>query len=232
MKPSLYWLKCLALLALVSLPPLASATDVYKGTLGKQPVTLVLEQHNRVVRGVYFYDRYRTPIRLKPIFGNNEPYATAIDELDNLGLPAARIRVSMRGFYKRDAMLYGSWSDYRTGKTLPIEMKHVALLRHDESWPAPTTSVLQAASTERFYFQVPLLKDGAPVTAIEVYSKETGALVQTLVFKPCTSEGINTVQVVTVLGGTQLRVGKDYYCPGVAFEWGPQASQFETVHGG
>lgn len=223
------WLR-LALLVTLCGPGLAGAVDVYQGTLGKQAVTLVTFQQNRVIRGVYFYDRYRTPIRLKPVFSNNEPNnGIGMDELDAGGLPAARILVFFSGYYKRDATLNGTWTDYRTGKRLPIHMKHVAMLRSDEAWPGATTAVLQAASTERFYFQVPLAKDGGPASAIEVYAKKTGKRVQTLSLPGCRSEDVETVQLAVEQGATQLRVGKRYRCAGVAFAWNEGTGQFESL---
>lgn len=218
----------LALLASLCVPGLAAAVDIYQGTLGKQSITLVTAYENRIIRGVYFYDRYRTPIRLKPVFSNNEPYGTAMDELDAGGLPAARIRFTTSGYVKRDATLNGTWTDYRTGKSLPIQMKHVARLSSDEAWPGATVEVPQAVSTERFYFQVPLAKDGALATAIEVYAKKTGKRVQTLSLPGCRNEDVETVQLALEQGITQLRVGKRHRCAGVAFTWDERTGQFES----
>ncbi|UXY55593.1 hypothetical protein [Pseudomonas tohonis] len=219
----------LALFAALCGPGVASALDIYRGTLGKQSITLVTDYQNRIIRGLYFYDRYRTPIRLKPVFSSNEPHGTAMDELDTAGLPAARIRFTTSGYFKQDATLNGTWTDYRTGKSLPIQMKHVARLSSDEAWPGATVEVPQAASTERFYFQVPLARDGAPATAIEVYAKKTGKRVQSLSLPGCRNEGLETVQLALEQGITQLRVGKRHRCAGVAFALDERTGQFEPL---
>ena len=217
----------LALFAALCGPGVASALDIYRGTLGKQSITLVTDYQNRIIRGLYFYDRYRTPIRLKPVFSSNEPHGTAMDELDTAGLPAARIRFTTSGYFKQDATLNGTWTDYRTGKSLPIQMKHVARLSSDEAWPGATVEVPQAASTERYFRAAG--RDGAPATAIEVYAKKTGKRVQSLSLPGCRNEGLETVQLALEQGITQLRVGKRQRCAGVAFAWDERTGQFEPL---
>lgn len=66
--------------------PAQAAHGVYEGTLGKQAIVLTLGNQNAVYQGTYAYQRYRTPIRLKPTFSFSNQ-ALAMDELDEQGLP-------------------------------------------------------------------------------------------------------------------------------------------------
>ncbi|MCF7222894.1 hypothetical protein [Marilutibacter chinensis] len=219
------WLAGLAWLA-ASSPALASYA-VYTGRIGQSDITFVIESRNAVQRAVYFYDRYRTPIRLKPAF-LHRTRDFGMDELDAAGLPVARLRFDNANFFRSTPRLTGNWIDYRSGKTLPLELELVAYLDYDGAWPAGHHPLLQAASSEGFYFQIPMDEDDAAVHAIEVMDKSSGKRWQTLeLSQPGCNRGMETVQVVLERGVTQLRMAQTPHCPGMVFEWNPAEERFE-----
>ncbi|AWV05860.1 hypothetical protein [Marilutibacter maris] len=219
------WLAGLALLA-ASSPALASYA-IYSGRIGGSDITFVVERRNAVQRAIYFYDRYRTPIRLKPAF-LHQTRDLGMDELDAAGLPVARLRFDRADFFRSTARLTGTWTDYRSRQALPLELELVAYLDSDDAWPAGRHPLLQAASSERFYFQVPMDESDAAVRTIEVMDKSSGKRWQTLeLAQPGCNRGMDTVQVVLERGLTQLRMAQTPYCPGVVFEWDPVAERFE-----
>jgi hypothetical protein len=211
-----------------------SADTLLKGTLGNMPITMYQRPHNEVMYGVYFYDRHRTPIRLKPTFVNAEPYYYAFDELDSQGLPVARLRVDS-SFYTEKVgpnqvkrTTAGTWQDYRTGKRLRMNLQVMGMLFIDSAEPGPAMPALQAASTKDHYFQVPMTTYRDYVKAVEVMSKKTGLLVQTLVIPGCLYEGIDTVRVVVKQGVERLEVGDKRYCLSPSFTWDAKAGEYRV----
>jgi hypothetical protein len=228
MDPSHRWNAWLAGLVLLcaSMPSLASHA-IYTGRIGNSDITFVIESRNAVQRATYLYDRYRTPIRLKPAF-LHQTRDFGMDELDAAGLPVARLRFDAANFNRWTPRLTGTWTDYRSGKALPLELELVAYLDYDEVWPVGPHPLLQAASSERFYFRIPMDEGDAAVNTIEVMDKSNGQRWQTLELpQPGCNRGMETVQVVLERGRTQLRMAQTGYCPGAVFEWNPAEERFE-----
>ncbi|MFC4726925.1 hypothetical protein [Coralloluteibacterium thermophilus] len=223
------WLRAALVLALGvgAAAPATATTAQFRGTLGRAPVTVQLQYENRVVRGLYFYDRYRTPIALKATVSRG--HTLEIDETDVAGLPSARLRFQDWGLHPSRPPLTGTWTDYRTRRQLPL---HLELVRHaDYSGVSPpgAFATLQLASTDAFYFQVPG-GEGAVVTAIEVMDKATGTLSQRLDLPtPHCNRGMHTVEVALEQGETVLRLPPGPRCPGTVFRWNPRAGGFERV---
>jgi len=218
----------LAALLLVSLVlPAQAAHGVYEGTLGKQAIVLTLGNENAVYQGTYAYQRYRTPIRLKPTFSFSNK-VLAMDELDEQGLPVARLQFNDLMVSRQNEQVRGSWTSYRTGKTLPIALKLVALANSDYSWPQPTTALLQSASTKRWYFQLPMVGNDQRVTAIEVLDKASGKLVQTLALEApgCLNQGVDMLQVQAE--GENLRISLSN-CKASGFQWNERSAGFEPL---
>lgn len=207
--------------------PAQAAHGVYEGTLGKQAIVLTLGNQNAVYQGTYAYQRYRTPIRLKPTFSFSNK-VLAMDELDEQGLPVARLQFNDLMVSRQQAQVRGSWTSYRTGKTLPISLKLVALVNSDYSWPQPSTSLLQSASTQRWYFQLPMQGNDRRVTAIEVLSKATGKPLQTLVLAEpgCPNQGVDTLQVQAE--GESVRISLSG-CTLPGFAWNKGSGRFEVL---
>lgn len=213
-------------LALWLLPAQASH-GVYEGTLGKQAIVLTLGSQNAVYQGTYAYQRYRTPIHLKPTFSYSNK-TLAMDELDEQGLPVARLQFNDLLNSRQQEQVRGTWISYRTGKTLPIALKLVGLVDSDRSWPQPVTTLLQSASTKRWYFQVPMPGNDQRITTVEVMDKASGKLLQSLaVAAPgCRNLGVDTLQVQ--VEGEQLRIGfQDCTLPG--FAWNAGSGRFEPL---
>lgn len=209
--------------------PAAASHAVYSGRIGSHDITLVVHSRNAVQRAIYAYDRHRTPIRLKPAF-LHEIRDFGMDELDAAGLPSARLRFDRASFHRATPRLTGTWTDYRSGRTLPLELELVATLDLDGAWPAASHALLQAASTERVYVQVPMPDERTPVTHIEIMDKATGRLRQTLTLaQPACNLGIETVQVAIERGRTQLRLPQSAQCPGAVYEWNPTTQAFEDL---
>lgn len=223
--------KCLLAVGLLGLSLGAQAyQSVYHGTLGTQAITLVIEKTNDYKHGFYFYDRYRTPIRLKRSV--NYSRQLFMDELDSGGLPTARLRFyNPDGNAAREPML-GTWTAYANARQLPLELRLVADFGHQQAWPAGTPSLPQAASTERFYFQIPLADDHDRVKTIEVMEKASGKRVQTLEvdLPDCHSQGIDTLKVRLEGGSTQVLLEASSYCLGKVFEWREAKGQFEALN--
>ncbi|QDH70332.1 hypothetical protein [Marilutibacter alkalisoli] len=221
------WLAGLVLLC-ASAPSLAGHA-IYTGRIGNSEITFVIESRNAVQRAIYSYDRYRTPIRLKPAF-LHQTYDFGMDELDAAGLPVARLRFNVANFNRWTPQLTGTWTDYRSGKSLPLELKLLAYLDYDESWPAEGHPLLQAASSERFYFQIPTGQGYTAVNTLEVMDKSSGERWQTLALpQPGCNRGMETVQVVLERGLTQVRMEQTAHCPGAVFQWNPMEERFEDM---
>lgn len=220
------------MLAGASAPAMASHA-IYQGRIGTSPVTMVIEYGNGVTRGLYFYDRYRTPIRLKPAFLDT-PDRNAMDELGPDGLPIARLHFHTTDFFPSTPRIGGSWIDYRSGHTLPLELQPRGFLEdflRDADSGTRTQALLQAASSERLYFQIPLMLSHDPVTAIEVMDKASGERVQVLA--PSTgsacNHGIDTVQVEQSEGRLRLYIDPGRNCSGASFEWVADERRFVPV---
>ena len=207
--------------------PAQAAHGVYEGTLGKQAIVLTLGNQNAVYQGTYAYQRYRTPIRLKPTFSFSNK-VLAMDELDEQGLPVARLQFNDLMVSRQQAQVRGSWTSYRTGKTLPISLKLVALVNSDYSWPQPSTALLQSASTQRWYFQLPMQGNDRRVTAIEVLSKATGKPLQSLALAEpgCPNQGVDTLQVQAE--GESVRISLSG-CTLPGFAWNKGSGRFEVL---
>ncbi|MGR4041361.1 hypothetical protein [Pseudomonas sp. 910_21] len=213
-------------LALWLLPAQASH-GVYEGTLGKQAIVLTLGSQNAVYQGTYAYQRYRTPIRLKPTFSYSNK-VLAMDELDEQGLPVARLQFNDLMNSRQQELVRGTWTSYRTGKTLPIALKLVGLVDSDRSWPQPVTTLLQSASTKRWYFQVPMPGSDRRITTVEVMDKATGKLLVSLAIAApgCPNQGVDTLQLRGE--GEQLRIAfKDCTFPG--FRWNEGGGSFAPL---
>ncbi|MCB2256596.1 hypothetical protein KTQ74_32250 [Pseudomonas chlororaphis] len=216
-----------ALLLVVWLLPAQASSGVYQGTLGKQAIVLTLGYQNALYQGTYAYQRYRTPIRLKPTFSFSNK-VLALDELDEQGLPVARLQFNDLMVSRQNEQVRGSWTSYRTGKTLPIALKLVALVDSDRSWPQPSTTLLQSASTQRWYFQVPMQGNDQRITAIEVVDKASGKPLQTLTLaeRGCLYRGVDMLQVQSE--GESLRLSlRDCKVPG--FQWNEGSGRFEPL---
>jgi hypothetical protein len=207
----------LALALLCCATPVIASYAVYKGTIGSEQVTVFLSDKNAVVGGVYFYDEHRTPIRLKPAITHS--LEGGIDELDADGIPIGRLTLTFNA-----AAFNGHWTSYRTGRTLPLRLSRVAY----SAYGAEDVPILQAASTNRFYFIVPSVATGT-VRAIEVHDKATGALVQTLTSpSPMCANGIDTI---TMVGQTRIVIAGGTGCSSAAFTFDPLRNMFVRAAG-
>ena len=202
--------------------PAAGSQTVYQGDIGGSAVTVVIDSYNSVVRGTYFYDRHRTPIRLRPTLSHGardaalHEFVLGLDEVDTAGLPSARLRFHQTGFGPHQPQVTGTWTDYRSGRSLPLRLRQVAYLDHGGNRPAGPWPLLQAVSTERFYFRVPV-DAGAAVSEVHVMEKTGGTLFQRLpLATPVCEAGIDTVQLGLERGRVQLRVGGSEQCGGPA----------------
>lgn len=229
MQPCSHWMRVLLGGVLLSLAAQAQASfALYEGHLGRYPISLVMEYHNAVQRGLYFYERHRTPILLKPFIHHSGPLAT--DELDSSGLPSARLSFYAGGFYKSTASLQGRWTDYRTGKSLPLQLTLTGYLDNDGVWPqGKPLSLPQAASTDRHLFRIPMNHSASVVTEIDVHDKATGDRLQVLKTpSPQCNHGMHSVDLRYVQGKTQLVLPTSTHCPGTVFELNPASGLFEV----
>ena len=223
-----------ALALLAAAGPGMAAEAVYQGDIGGSAVTMVIDLRNPIVRGTYYYDRHRTPIRLRPAIwhgardGALHPRVPGLDEVDTGGLPSARLRFHEVPGSHLDEVA-GTWTDYRSGRALPIRLRKVAWLGNDVNRPEGSWPLLQAASTRRFYFEVPV-EGGNAVTGVRVMDKASGELAQQIELStPVCTAGIDTVQVGLEQGRVQLHVGADAPCRRVLFEWNAARGRFEPA---
>ncbi|MBS7456891.1 hypothetical protein [Coralloluteibacterium stylophorae] len=216
-----------ALLAAAGAVGAQAAVMQYAGTLGGARVTVQIEVENQVAAGLYFYDRYRTPIGFKPTMQRNGP--RMLDEVDAGGLPTARLRFDQHDFFASTRALTGTWTDYRSRRQLPFRLDLAAYSDWQATVAGAPFAILQLASTERFYFRVPG-DEGAPVARIEVLAKADGALVQTLVLPaPTCNRGMRTVEVAVEQARTVLRLPESARCPGAVFALDPRGGRFERL---
>lgn len=204
----------------------AGAASLFQGTIGKQPVRVYTSLTNSVPMGVYFYDRHRTPIRLKPTISHTTGNIH-IDELDSGGLPVAQLELPFDIYPPKS--FKDTWVSYRTGQKLPIRLNLVTYST-DGAQPVP---IPQAASTDRGYFVIPSIATGDRV--IEVRDKKTGELAQTLApaHGMLCEWGIDTVKVERDGEAPRISVAgltvKNGARVGAAFDWNPQKQSFEEV---
>ncbi|MGG5873160.1 hypothetical protein [Pseudomonas peli] len=222
-------LGCLLTAVCLLLSTVAQASyAIYEGRLGTYPISFVMHYDNGVKRALYAYDRYRTPITLKPAI-THEAYL-GIDELDVDGLPVARFHFTHVDFFRSRPQISGQWVRYRDGKSLPLELKLKAFLETDSAWPDDAVSLLQAQSSEQFYFQVPLRESDARVLSIDVMEKSTGKRLQVLPIDgaACWNQGVNSVKVFSESGALRIGLVKTPYCAGRFFVWNDQTTRFDV----
>jgi hypothetical protein len=169
--------KPIAILALC-LAPAAQADLVYEGTLGKQPIHLVLEDYSDgAVSAMYVYDRHDTPIALS---GRADGGRLELHEKDG---ERAVATLRFGGFAHASATLAGTWSPAGGGAPLPIALRKVLELERYRPMAGPAVEILQGASTPDHYFKVsfaPEGHDGRPrAVAVSVYRKRTDQWLQT-----------------------------------------------------
>lgn len=215
-----------------AIPCVQASVMIYEGTLGKAPITLVLKNQNAQIEGVYAYTRYRTPIRLKPTTAYHYD-RIAMDELDSAGLPSARLHFSSNQFSMRTPVLEGTWTAYATGKQLKLSLRLTGELGSDDAYPkGATLAVLQAQSSERLYFMLPMEKSWMPMREILVMDKTSGKQVQALDVSAtrCIADGLDAVQVQLSGGRLQLVVPPTRGCLGKTFEWNASSRQFDAAN--
>jgi hypothetical protein len=172
-------MRVLLALLLVAAPLVAHAQQQYAGTLGKQPVHLVLEAYgDGVVVAMYVYDRHDTPI---PVNGEMEDGALVLREKGADLQEAAVLR--FEGFTVDAAQLQGQWIPTGGGKPLPIRLEKEVDIRYSTRTFAPV-ALLQPASTADHYFKVVAARTAddrkARTIAVEVRRKREDSLVQRL----------------------------------------------------
>ena len=141
----------------------ATAADlVYRGTLGAQPIHLVVAAYgDGEVHAIYAYDRHDTPIRVDGALHAQhlvlKEGATATLAFDRFDATAKRLE--------------GAWRTSDGAKSLPITLEREAVVDRESDG-----EILQAASTRDHYFKT--VVEGGQVTGVEVFRKKTHALVQ------------------------------------------------------
>jgi hypothetical protein len=166
-------------LALLALAAPAHADIVYSGTLGRQPIHLVLEDYSDgVVSAMYVYDRHDTPIAL---YGRAKDGVVVLHEKDG-ERDVATLR--FEGFAREHPTLAGTWSPVEGGKSLPISLRRdFDLERYSPMFDDAPVEILQGASTPEHYFKVSFLPDDRDrrpyAAAVSVYRKRTDQWLQT-----------------------------------------------------
>lgn len=163
------WIACV----LFAFASAAGAQQQYAGTLGKQPIHLLLEAYSDgAVVAMVVYDRHDTPI---PLDGRLQGGVLELREKD-----AATLRFD--GFTVDAAALQGQWIPASGGKPLPIRLARQVDIRYRSGVFAPV-ALLQPASTADHWFKVVVARtdDRWPrVVAVEVWRKREDTLVQRL----------------------------------------------------
>ena len=163
-----------ALLVLLAWTTPAHADVVYSGTLGPQPIHLVLEGYSDgVAVGTYAYDRHDTPIALQ---GRVEGRVAVLEE----GSVAILRLEAQDDDWDR---VVGTWSPNAGGTAHPISLRRQAAIDRYRPHSGPPVEVLQGASTPEHYFTVRFAAPadgGRPrAVAVSVHRKRTDALLQT-----------------------------------------------------
>ena len=171
-------LRILFPLVLAAAVPAAHAEVVYAGTLGKQPIHVVLDDYSDgVVVGTYVYDRHDTPIALG---GRVKDGVLELKEKDG-EREVATLRFT--GFANGKASLDGTWASVDGARTLPIVLRKELELPMHKPQSGPPVELLQGASTPDHYFKVSFAGEGynhwPAAVAVSVYRKRTDEWLQT-----------------------------------------------------
>ena len=172
----------------------ASAQTVYAGTLGGEPIELVLYAYSDgVVIATYAYAKYDTPIRIDGKLSNG---VLALEEKDAAQAVVATLRFAP---FAADAQeLRGSWLAASGTKSLPILLGRQYDMGPVDGPDDPELELLQAASTRDHYFRLVTggtgHGPGSRATAVNVYRKRTDELLQRIDLDT-QFRGIDSVQV-------------------------------------
>jgi hypothetical protein len=166
------------LFLLAALPLAAHAQAVYTGTLGKQPIQLVVQAYSDgVVRAFYAYDKYDTPIRID---GRLDGGVLVLHEKDDAKHDVATLRFAAYSADREDVR--GEWQPVSGAPSTPIRLHKTYAIDYGKPLPGPHVEMLQPASIGDLYFKVVLAKeedrDWPRVTAVNLYRKRSDALVQ------------------------------------------------------
>lgn len=158
----------------------------YQGTLGKYPITMDIQLDSYDPGATYFYDKYRTPIKLK---GEVIKGSLMLKEFQDDTLLTAT--VVFENYEPDEKVLKGVWMSADSSKSYPLELYLVASKEVG-------LEVLQAESTKEHYFKTvikaseddpyPMLRE------VLVYAKKTNVLVQRVKVE-CDPLGRNSVSV-------------------------------------
>jgi hypothetical protein len=167
----------LVALFVFALPLAASAQQQYAGTLGKQPIHLLVDAYSDgAVQGAYVYDRHDTPIAV------NGRLAKGVLQLQEKDGDKAIATLRFDGFTQDATHLRGQWIPVAGGEPLPIVVAKEVDIRY-ENGPFAPVELLQPASSADHYFKVRVARidDRWPrVVAVDVFRKREDTLVQRL----------------------------------------------------
>lgn len=164
----------LAALLVLASTALEAGETIWRGTLGRQRIELVAETWSTGDgRGLYAYERYDTPIRLRGTLAHG--VLTLVEE-DADGKVAGTF--GFADFGASRTQLDGQWIG-ADGRVFPVALAAVEPV----DW---TRRVLQAASTRDRYFRLVTNTGdadsglGVRAQALEVYAKGSDVLLQTI----------------------------------------------------
>lgn len=138
-----------------------SAQVVYEGTIGNNPVEVVLNIDSDYSDGVYLYKKLNIPIELKGSFKNGTLTVFESFNGKNSG------KFVFKRFNKDEDVADGIWQNLQSKKVYPVSLTKK---KEDDS------GLLQVAHTAKFYFKVMQNEES---TTLNIFDSKTNQLFQT-----------------------------------------------------
>ncbi|MGB1204067.1 MAG: XAC2610-related protein [Chitinophagales bacterium] len=159
----------------------------YSGFINKYPITLVSDAYSDgVVKAIYAYNKYDTPIPIQGILKENR---LELYEKDENGLVVAIF--TFENFDVAAPQLLGTWTNRKTQKTLDVQLSKDFDVEDKESWEE--IELLQEASNKYHYFKLLITKESG-VSSVKIFEKGTDKLFQSFEVKSARL-GLNNVLI-------------------------------------
>jgi hypothetical protein len=150
----------------------------YTGTIDKFPIELILTNDgNDFTSGIYIYKNFDTPISIS---GNKQIDQWHLEVKDGKGKVLEQLKLYTDSLLK--PKINGIWIDAKTKKMLDIKITQVFHLNNLYHLERDSIEVLQAESTNNYYFKILLLNKNennySAVRSMKIYEKKTDVLIQ------------------------------------------------------
>lgn len=153
---------------------------IYKGSLGKTPIKLIIDAPStdtNYIDAFYIYTKYNTPIPLSGEYKNN---ILSLYKKDNKNILKATLK--FYDYSKNYKNINGFWIDKKQSKKIAIKLKSIQRISLDSDFDTKDIELMQVQSFKNYYFKVVLNNaDEAyypSVIKVNIYTKKSDKLFQ------------------------------------------------------